>query len=402
MYSKTLSSKVKIRTSELPPEALRRYGFADESPELDLSRATGHRRQDQHLKDGITNALYRLELDNVKPSLDVLAQTGFRKSHYLRKHSPGEDEILLTSGATSYRSRVKRPVRPYSYIEPRLLLHQRSTQSPGRNDFEVKLSPDRSVEFRERARSVRPASTASWYYTEPTDYSFLQGVYPTHLRPVWEPEGGRVLSDYRDTVATSPPSLASSHSHGRWSVYGPSAPSWTRSQSTPPGRRERASWSSQAVRQPIVGNRLTRTKNREYSVGVKLAESHTDLDNFSRLLDKNFGGENSLPWRTSYSVYPFYAHYNYLVPRTQTEYRLYSPRTKVTRPPEKRSAAYSTSDYVPYSGTYYYSSYMPSSYSYSDYLSEPWYLPYYSRGGYYSGGSYVSPLVGRYTARYLY
>lgn len=394
MSSRTLSSTVKIRTSELPTEALRRYGFFEDHPELDLSRTTDERRQDQHLKDGITNTLYRLELDSIKPSYDVLSKTGFRKGHHLRRHTPDEELIFLASDEGLHIDNVKRPARPYSYVEPRLL-----RQPFGSRELNVKLrelSQDRPVNTKEvihrEPASRSRASTAS-YYAQPRNYSFLQNTFPSTLRPISEPEGKRVLSEYQDTLAAP----VSTKRQNRWSVYGSAAPS--RSLSTPPPESN----GSSQVRYPVVGDRLSRRKNLEHSIGVKLAESQTDLDTFNRLLDRKFGGGGeSLSSRSNYSVYPTYpsAYYEYTVPRTQYGYNIYSPPTRVTRPSE-RTVSYGYSDYAPYSSGYF-PRYLPSSYNYVDYSTEgfrhePWYTPY-SRGSYYAG----SPSVGRYTTRYRY
>lgn len=390
MSSKTLSSKVRIRTSELPPEASRRYGFLEDHPELDLSRTSVDRRQDQHLKDDVTNALYRLELDSVKPGVDVLSQTGFRKVHHLRKRSPGDELTLLAaSSAASPGAREKRTVRPYSYVEPRVLRQH--------------LSADRAVEIKDSVGSRGSAASTAWHHAQPAaaGYSVHRSVYPAR-----EPLGGSgvVLSEYRDS-ASAP--LGTTHRYSRWSVYGSTPSSWTRSQSTPPDRYERST--SQVIRQPIFGSHLAPRKNREYSIGVKLAESQTELNSFNRLLEKTFrGGSSYGAYRPPLPPPPLYSsdYYDYLGPKTRYEFNEYSPPTKVTRPTE-RSLVYGYSDYGPYSSRYS-SKYLPSLNNYNDYYRseglryEPWYLPYYSRGGYYSAGNYLSPSVGRYTTKYLY
>lgn len=225
-----------------------------------------------------------------------MAQTGFRKGHHLRRRSPGDELTLLAAApAAPPGARGRRPVRPYSYVEPRVLRRHLSPESAA-------VEIEDSIGSRAPIQSRSAASTTAWYHAEPVGYSghHRSSVYATAREPL----GGRVLSDYRDTATV--PRVASAHRYGRWSVYGSAPSSWTRSQSTPPDRYERSS-SSQVTRQPLAPR-----KNREYSIGVKLAESQTDLDSFNRLLEKTFRGGSS------YGVYPsapLYSsdYYDYLV-----------------------------------------------------------------------------------------
>lgn len=56
----------------------------DELDEDTPSKETLQRRRDRKLKDDITNMMYRLEMESIKPSFDVLLQTGLHRGHYGR------------------------------------------------------------------------------------------------------------------------------------------------------------------------------------------------------------------------------------------------------------------------------------------------------------------------------
>lgn len=56
-----------------------------------VSKETLARRRDRKLKDDITNMMYRLEMESIKPSFDVILQTGIHRglhSRYFRKRRP--------------------------------------------------------------------------------------------------------------------------------------------------------------------------------------------------------------------------------------------------------------------------------------------------------------------------
>lgn len=240
---------------------------------------------------------HRLELDSVKPSFDVLAQTGFRRSYLGRKSSPSE-ALLVATG------RGRKPSRRHSYIEPHLVHHHLETKehAPSHEERTVRFIEQEPVH-----RHLEPSHSSTWYYTEPSSYSFRQSSVPPVRRIVAQPEGSRALSEYRDTLGTASPSHHV-HQQQRWSVYGAApASDWRRAQSTPPDFYRRST-----ARLPIIGDRLTRRRNHEFAIGVKLAESQSDLDTFNRMLDKRFGG--NVGYTSNYGVYPSYRSTYYTSP----------------------------------------------------------------------------------------
>jgi hypothetical protein len=386
MPVRNLSSTVRFKSSDASPDIRRRYGLYDDDADalaVELEQhTTGDERwrQDQRLKDGITSALHRLELDSVKPGFDVLSQTGFRRG---------------------YQVRGRKPSRRHSYIEPSRssVVHLET-----REHAPVPILEERSVRFSEAEpvvhRHVESSYSPTWYYTEPPrsySYSTRSTSTPPARRTIAaQPEGHRALSEYRDTLVAAPRPV-----HQRWSVYGatPSTDIRLRSRSTPPDV-----YRPSTARLLPVGDRLSRRGDHEHAVGVKLAESQKDIDTFSRLLEKRFGANSG--GSSYYGVYPSYPStyytsplfYDYSRPVTTTNYSydLYSPRTRVVKPSGTvvYGSPYSYTDYVPYTSSY--SRYIPYSHvdygrsSYSGY--EPGYYSsyvpsYVPRSGYYTGRS---------------
>lgn len=218
----------------------------------------------------------------------------------MRKRSPGE--ALLASPHPPAIDRGRKPSRRHSYIEPRSVhFHvEKKEHTPIHEERTVRFIEPEPVHHHRQ----EPSYSTAWYYTEPRSYAYLQSTAPSVRRIVERPEGDRALSEYRDTLVTAP----SHHQHQqRWSVYGATpATDWRRSQSTPPDFHRRES-----NRLPI-GDRLTRQRNHEFAIGVKLAESQTDLDTFNRMLDKRFGDsvggtDRSYLWRpTTYLPSTYY------------------------------------------------------------------------------------------------
>lgn len=233
----------------------------------------------------------------------------------MRNRSPGE--ALLASPHPPAIDRGRKPSRRHSYIEPRSVhFHvEKRAHTPVHEERTVRFIEPEPVHHHHHHHQ-EPSYSTAWYYTEPRSYSFLQSTAPSVRRIVERPQGDRALSEYRDTLVTAP----SHHQHQqRWSVYG-ATPStdWRRSQSTPPDFHRRES----TARVPI-GDRLTRQRNHEFAIGVKLAESQTDLDTFNRMLDKRFGNSVGGTDRSSWSWRP------------TTNYRTYStylPSTYYTSP----------------------------------------------------------------------
>jgi len=344
------------------------------------SRDTLARKHDQRIKDDITNSLYRIEMDRVKPSVDVQLKTSnFRNVRPRRRNFTPEPGLDIVSAP-----RQVIDLRRYSTAGNLDIYRPKTVQ---RIEYNYDLPGTDSLSHFDVIKSPR-TPTHYWRAPSVTTESVTSPLSDYEIRKLAELKvrgrtNGPALPYYATDVTYAPLTLR-------------------HRSSTPPDR-----YRTTVEKQHVV------TRNNPAGVsstGRKLNESQYELDQFENLMKRTFGtgGVNrsktllytAPPYNTPYesvklsptssytyptlprasrtyyaerpyyhssypysSAYPYYSSsyspYSYYSERpSEYDYGLYSPPTRVTAP----------GNYGSYYGSGYYGygyNYLPSGYSYS-------------------------------------
>lgn len=331
-----------------------------------LSRDIVVRRQDQKLIDDITNKLYRIEMDRIKPSSDVqYATASFRASLPYRRRQ------AFTPEPTQEIVRVTRDPRRYSTAGNLDIYRPRKLKQ---NDFGFERPEPTAYEYNRSVTTPLPIGWKSYSHetTDPLSEYELRKLAEVTVRARDVPNGPTIRREI---------------------TYLPLV------------QRQRESYTPERYRDHVT----VRAAPRVSSAGKKVSDGQYEIDQFEKLMNRTFGSGGVNRQKTLLYSAP--------LPKEAYEYTSLPPY--VYSSPYASSAYYSRGMYPRhtsypsyYTQPYYVSSYAPYSYNYSsqyypsyDYLQSPptrvtppWHYGSYYGSGYGRYGGY--PGYSTYTYSY--
>jgi len=330
----------------------RRSAQRDPFGDEEISRDTLVRRQDQKIKDDITNKLYRVELDRVKPGYDVQMQTSNFRSSVPRR-------LLFTP-------------EPSLQIVPYVEVKDRRRYSTAGN-LEI----------------YRPKTHHVYEYPPLTTYEYVRsGAAPSYL--LHDPGHTSKLLDEHEVRQLAELSVRGRPTNGPTTqteiTYWPLA-STTRRCTTPPPEIYR--------RTTVDQYPALRSAPRVSSAGRKVSDGQYELDQFEKLMKRNFGAGGVNRTKTLLYTEPQYGgtyDYTSISPYYTGTGGYYGRSYYGGRPyyggsyPSYYSPYYY--GYTPYS--YEYANQRPVDYQYGRYYSPatrvtaPWEYPRHYDSDYYS------------------
>jgi len=366
-----------------PPRSVSRHAPLDDDG---YSRDIVARAKDQRIKDDITNTLYRIEMDRVKPGFDVQMKTSNFRTNVRPKmrHFTPEPGLHIVPAASQVVD-----LRRYS-TAGNLEIYRPQSQR-------IEYSFDRPVHDALSHVDVIKSNTPPSFYWRAPSVTKDTRVMPTGP-----------LSDYEIRK------LAELKVRGR--SNGPLLPAATDVTYLPLSLRHRSSTPPAGVYRTTVEREVVPKNNPPgvSSTGRKLNESQYELDQFENLMKRTFGTGGVNRSKTLLYTAPAYNNpYEYVRLSPTTSYRYETlPRSSRTYYAERPyygssyASPYYNSAYPYYASSYYpYSSHYterPIEYDYGLYspptrVTAPAnYTGYYDRG--YYGYNY---LPTRYGYRYV-
>lgn len=377
----TVRRSIETENFAKPPRSLSRQAPTDDDI---YSRETLARKQDQRIKDDITNTLYRIEMDRVKPGLDVQLKTSNFRTNVRpkRRHFTPEPGVEIVPAI-----RQVVDLRRYS-TAGNLDIYRPKTQR-------IEYSYDRPVsDALSHVDVIKSTTSPTLYWKSPSvaRESVVSGP----------------LSDYEIRK------LAELRVRGR--SNGPRLPSTTNGVPYLPLTvyTHRSSTPSDVYRTTVEKEVNPRSNPPGVSsVGRKLNDSQYELDQFENLMKRTFGSGGVNRSKTLLYTAPAYNNpYEYvrLSPTTSYTYATLprSSRTYYAERPYYRSDyayPYYHSPYPYYASSYYpysYYSERPKEYDYGLYSPPTRVTPPGNYHGYYDTGYYgYNYLPSRYAYSYV-
>jgi hypothetical protein len=358
--------------SEAPARrTVRHEEYGDDIP---LSRDTLVRRQDQRIKDDITSKLYRVEMDRVKPSFDVqLATSNFRTvvpRRQTRRHISPEPGLKIVTRTSS--------VDPRRYSTAGNLEIYRPKTQTNRYGFEKPAAENALVVYQHT--SAAPTLPFNWRAHESAKTNDLLNEHEL-----------RKIAELRVRGRSNGPLPRLTY-----------LPLTRRESSSPPDVYR---YSTVEHRSPVYGHRVASA-----GTGRKVSDGQYELDQFEKLMKRNFGAGGVNRDKTlMYTAPPYRSYYE---PYRSYYEPYYNSTYQYSTPPSSYSRAYYGDTYS--SPSYYYQPYYASSYypySYVDVRPTQYEYPIYSPPtrvtapgttyGYYGGDYYGRLPYGYSSYRYV-